>query len=104
LPRLVEMRAKHAKDDLAVITVSLDENAQSKDLQDKVRNILESKKANHFTNLILDEKLEVWQQKLKFDGPPSFYVFDRNGKLLKQFKDNFEFEEVEKLVDSSIKK
>jgi len=98
------MRDKHAKDGLAVITVSLDEDAQTKEVQDKVRKLLESKKATQFTNLMLDEKLEFWQQKLKFDGPPSFYVFGRGGKLIKQFKDNFEFAEVEKLVDEAIKK
>jgi len=104
LPHLVEMRDKHAKDGLAVITVSLDEDAQTKEVQDKVRKLLQSKKATQFANLVLDEKLEFWQQKLKFDGPPSFYVFGRDGKLIKQFKDNFEFAEVEKLVDEAIKK
>lgn len=97
------MRDKYAKDGLSVITVSLDEDAQTKEVREKVRKLLESKMAGHFTNLILDEKLEFWQQKLKFDGPPSFYVFGRDGKLIKQFKDNFEFEEVEKLVGESIK-
>ena len=48
--------------------------------------------------------MEVWQQKLKFDGTPSFYVFGKDGKLIKQFKDNFEFDEVEKLVADWIKK
>jgi len=104
LPHLVEMRDKHAKDGLAVITVSLDEDAQTKEVQDKVRKLLQFKKATQFTNLILEEKLEFCQQKLKFDGPPSFYVFGRDGKLIKQFKDNFEFAEVEKLVDEAIKK
>ena len=104
MPRLVEMRDKYAKDGLTVITVSLDEDPQTTEVQDKVRKLLESKKAYQFTNLILDEKLEFWQQKLKFDGPPSFYVFGRDGKLIKQFKNDFEFDEVEKLVDESIKK
>ena len=98
------MRDKHAKDGLAVITVSLDEEPQKPEVQQKVRKLLESKKAYDFINLILDEKLEFWQEKLKFDGPPSFYIFGRDGKLIKQFKDNFEFDEVEKLVDESIKK
>lgn len=97
------MRDKFAQEGLAVITVSLDEDAHTKEVQEKVRKLLESKKAGPFTNLILDEKLEFWQQKLKFDGPPSFYVFGRDGKLIKQFKDNFEFEDVEKLVGESIK-
>ena len=97
------MRDKYAKDGLSVITVSLDEEAQSNEVQEKVRKLLESKKAVHFTNLILDEKIEVWQQKLKFDGAPSFFVFGRDGKLIKHFKDNFEFEDMEKLVGESIK-
>jgi hypothetical protein len=103
LPHLVEMRDKYAKDGLLVITVSLDEEGKSKEVQEKVRRLLESKKAWHFTNLILDEKLEVWQQKLKFDGPPSFFVFGKDGKLIKQFKNDFEFADVEKLVGETIK-
>ena len=87
-----------------MITVSLDEEPQKPEVQQKVRKLLESKKAYDFINLILDEKLEFWQEKLKFDGPPSFYIFGRDGKLIKQFKDNFEFDEVEKLVDESLKK
>jgi len=97
------MRDKFAKDDLLVITVSLDEEPRSKEVQEKVRKVLESKKAGHFTNLILDEKLEVWQKKLSFDGPPSFFVFGKDGKLIKHFKNDFEFSEVEKLVGETIK-
>jgi peroxiredoxin len=103
LPHLVEMRDEFAKDGLVVITVSLDENAQSKEVQEKVQKLLETKKASQFTNLILDEKLEAWQQKLKFDGPPSFFIFGRDGKLIKHFKNDFEFEDVKKLVVESIK-
>ena len=87
-----------------MITVSLDEEPQTPQVQEKVRKLLESKKGGQFTNLILDEKLEFWQEKLKFDGPPSFYVFGRDGKLIKQFKNDFEFDEVEKLVGEWIKK
>ena len=97
------MGTQYAKDGLLVITVSLDEEPQSKEVQEKVRKLLESKKAGHFTNLILDEKLEVWQKKLNFDGPPSFFVFGKDGKLIKHFKNDFEFEEVEKLVSETLK-
>ncbi len=97
------MRDKFAKDGLLVITVSLDEEPQSKEVQEKVRKLLESKKANRFTNLILDEKLEAWQKKLNFDGPPSFFVFGKDGKLIKHFKNDFEFDEVEKLVGEALK-
>ncbi len=97
------MRDKYAKDGLSVISVSLDEDAQSKEVQEKVRKLLESKKAGTFTNLILDEKLEFWQKKLNFDGPPSLYVFGRDGKLIKHFKNDFEFDEVVKLVGESLK-
>src|SRR5438132_1470420 len=78
------MRDKHAKDGLAVITVSLDEDAQTKEGQDKVRKLLESKKATQFTNLILDEKLEFWQQKLKFDGPACSPAGCSNAPLIRR--------------------
>ncbi len=102
MPHLVEMQKQFAKDGLVVISVSLDEDPRNKEVQEKVAKLLGTEKAN-FVNFILDEKLEFWQKKLNFDGPPSIYVFDRDGAR-KHFKDNFEIEDVEKLVREWVKK
>jgi hypothetical protein len=102
MPHLVEMQKQYGKDGLVVISVSLDEDPENKETQQKVAKVLTTQKAN-FVNFILDEKLEFWQKKLNFDGPPSIYVFDRDGAK-KHFKDNFEIEDVEKWVGDVMKK
>jgi hypothetical protein len=100
-PRLVEMQEKYAKQGLVAISVSLDD-PNDKDAKDRVFKFLEKKKAT-FTNLILDEKPEVWQAKLKIDGPPCIFVFDREGKIAS--KVTLEgYDEVEKVVAGLLKK
>jgi hypothetical protein len=90
------MHRTYAKDGLAALSVSLDD-PHDKGVCERVLKFLQAKNAT-FTNLILDEGPEVWQEKLKFTGPPCVFVFDRQGKLVKQFKDEFTYVEVEKLV------
>ena len=63
------MHSKYGKDGFAAISVSLDD-PNEKGNKEKVVKFLESKKAT-FTNLILNEKAEDWQAKLKIDGPPA---------------------------------
>ena len=62
------MHQKYGKEGLAAVSVSLDDPNEA-GVKQAVLKFLESKKAT-FTNLILDEKPEVWQDKLKIDGPP----------------------------------
>jgi hypothetical protein len=96
------MHKKHGKDGFAAVSVSLDD-PNGKDVKKNVCAFLESKKAT-FTNLILDEKPEVWQEKLDIDGPPAVFVFNQKGERVKKFDDNFKYEEVEKLVEELMKK
>jgi hypothetical protein len=77
------MHEKYAKDGLSVVSVSLDEGATDPDVQADVRKWLEPKNAQGFTNLLLEEKPEFWQAKLRFDGPPAVYVFNRDGRWFK---------------------
>jgi hypothetical protein len=94
------MHKKYAKDGLAAISVSLDD-LKDKKAEERVIEFLRKQKAT-FTNLILDEKAEVWQKKLKFDGPPCVFVFNREGKP-KKF-DAPDYDEIEKYVDELLKK
>src|SRR6516164_5128643 len=80
-PHLVEMHRKHAPQGLAVVTVSLDDLRDGK-TREAVLAFLKEQRAT-FTNVILDEKEEVWQEKLKILGPPSYFVFNRQGKYRK---------------------
>lgn len=98
------MHEKYGKEGFAAVSVSLDDLSEDPDkVEANVLKFLVSKKAT-FTNLILNEKAEVWQEKLKFDGPPSVFVFDREGKQIKHFKDYVDYAEVEKLVMEQLKK
>jgi thiol-disulfide isomerase/thioredoxin len=101
-PRLVQMHQKYASEGLAAISVSLDDPSQPGAVE-KVQGFLKTQRAS-FTNLILDEKPEVWQEKFGFDGPPCVFVFDRHGEIKKQFKDDFTYDEVEKLVKELLTK
>ena len=94
------MHKKYAKDGLAAISVSLDDPKDQK-VRQRVIDFLQKQDAS-FTNLILDEKSEVWREKLKIDGPPCVFVFNREGKL-KKF-DSPDYVEIEKYVAELLKK
>lgn len=96
------MHKKYAQDGFAAVSVALDDPAK-KDVKEKVLRFLKEKNAA-FTNLILDEKDEIWQKKLDIEGPPCVFVFDREGKIAKKFVNAGESEEVEKLVVELLKK
>src|SRR5215510_4375929 len=96
------MHKKYAKDGLAAVSLSLDDpNEQG--VKQAVTKFLESQKAT-FTNLILDEKVEVWQDKLKIDGPPAVFVIGRDGKVVKKFADDVNYADIEKLAVELLKK
>ena len=96
------MQEKYGKEGLAAVSVSLDD-ASDQDARAKVLKFLEGKKAR-FSNFILDEKPEVWQEKLDIGGPPCVLVFGRDGKLVKNFNDGVDYQEVEKLAVEQLKK
>jgi hypothetical protein len=95
------MHRKYSKDGFAAVSVSLDDPKDER-LMANVRKFLTGQKAT-FTNVVLNEKPEVWQMKLKFEGPPCVFVFNRAGKWTK-FEPFPEYAEVEKLVVEYLKK
>jgi thiol-disulfide isomerase/thioredoxin len=99
-PRLVKMHKNYSPDSFAAISVSLDDPQDSKAMG-RVLAFLRKQQAT-FTNVVLDEKAEFWQDKLKFDGPPCVFVFDREGKW-KQFAPPVEYTDVEKYVAELMK-
>src|SRR5262245_42486581 len=96
------MHTKYAKDGLVAFSGALDDPSNKK-TGEKLLKFLEEKKAT-FTNLWLNEEPEAWQEKLKIDGPPAVFVFDRDGKPAKKFTENFTYADVEKLVEELMKK
>jgi hypothetical protein len=97
------MHKKYAgSNDFAAVSVSLDD-IQEKGIKEKLVKFLKSQNAD-FTHLLLDETPEFWQEKLKFDGPPCVYVFNQENKVEKQFKDDFTYKDVAKVVEKLLEK
>jgi thiol-disulfide isomerase/thioredoxin len=99
-PHLVEMHHRYAKDGFTAVSVSVDD-PNDKEVRQRVETFLRDRKAT-FPNYILDEKPEVWQQKLKFETLPTVFVFDRAGKGRK-FTGEFEYADVEKYAAELVK-
>ena len=94
------MQKKYGKDRLAAIAVDLDDPANA-EVMKRVEDFLTRQKAT-FRTFVLNEKPEVWQEKLQIDGVPAVFVFDREGKPKKFAPANYE--EVEKYVAGLMKK
>lgn len=94
------MQKKYKKDGLVAISVSLDDPSD-KDTEKNVLAFLKKQRAE-FTNLILNAKLEEWQGKLKFDGPPAVFVFHRGGKY-ERFVAGEPYDKIEKRVVELLK-
>jgi hypothetical protein len=76
------MHKKYGGKDFVAISVNLDDPHDAK-MRAKVQAFLEKQNAT-LTNVMLDAKPEVWQEKLKIDGPPCIYVFDRDNHFVKK--------------------
>ena len=93
------MHRKYGKDGLVAISVSLDE---VKDREVALK-FLESQGAA-FTNLLLSDTVN-WSEKLHFFAPPSYFVFNKQGKWV-QFKGEegpVDYPAMEKLVRDFLK-
>ena len=86
------------KDGFTAVSVSFDNPTE----QEKVLKFLKRMEAA-FPNFILDEAGDVWTKKLDIDGPPCVFVFNREGKIAKKFKDDVDYKEVAKLVADLVK-
>jgi hypothetical protein len=72
------MHRKYAKDGLVAVSVSLDDPA---DMPVQARALAFLKKQGAtFLNVLLDEKPEFYQDRLKIDGPPCVYIFNRDNR------------------------
>jgi thiol-disulfide isomerase/thioredoxin len=101
-PKLVALNNQHAKAGLVAVSVSLDDLTED-GAKDKVLKFLQKQQATT-TNLILDEKPELWQAKLKIDGPPLVMVFNRKGELEQKFVDkDVDYAVIGKLVADLLK-
>jgi hypothetical protein len=88
---------------VAAISVCLDELGP--EVKDTALTFLKKSKAV-FPNFILDEKPEVWQEKLGTQSVPLIFVFDKEGKAYKFPGDALDkdLKNVDKLVDELVHK
>jgi thiol-disulfide isomerase/thioredoxin len=102
-PHVLELQKKYAADGFVALPVAilLDDDTSAAEERAKVLKFLQEKNATT-TNLLLDEKVDVWQSRLRFDGVPALYVFNREGKFY-QFTDPINYDEVDKLVAELVK-
>ena len=97
------MHQRYAPDGLVCMSVSVDEVGN----KDKALKFLQERQAD-FGNYLLDEDTEVWQNKWKITATPAVFVFDRDGKLARQFDSEdpdhpFDYTDVEPLVRKLLK-
>jgi len=99
----VQLHQRDAKDGLVCMSVSVDPAGK----RDDALKFLQKQPAT-FANYWLDEKDTFWQDKLDINGPPAFFVFDRQGKRAAKFTSDdpdkpFKFADVEKVVEQLLK-
>ena len=100
-PHVVAMHKKFGSKGLAVISLSLDDPADSAAVKEAER-FLKEKNAT-FTNVLLDENFGEGFDKLNINAIPAVFIFGPDGKELKRFtmddpKNQFTYDEVEKAV------
>jgi thiol-disulfide isomerase/thioredoxin len=97
-PHLVRTWNRFRTKGLVVLTVSLDD-PDSPESQQRIRQFLVSQQADT-ENYVLREKPEVWQVKLKIDGPPCLFLFDQRGRLIKKYHEHVDFEDIDKRIET----
>jgi hypothetical protein len=118
LPHLVQMHKKHASDGLIALAVSIDtlkvedgEKLMPRQKVDatvqKVQEVIR-KQGMKFPTVILDDRGEVDDfayKKLRFEGPPCVFIFDREGKWTQIVgAEEKDLAKIDKLVDELLKK
>jgi hypothetical protein len=78
------MHRKYAKDGLVAVSVSLDDPGDSDSGRHTRTQALAflKKQGATFTNVLLDEAPELYENKLKIDGPPCVYIFNRDNRFV----------------------
>ena len=92
------MHKKYASQGLVTIALALDDPTD-KLAEENVLKFLKKQKSP-FSNVLLDDKAEVWQEKFGIFGVPCFFIFNRDGRYRKLLADGIddELRNIEKVV------
>lgn len=97
LPHVAQLHQKYASMGLVVVSVSLDPLKKDPQVQQKVLQQLQKAEAR-MINFILDEDFELFQKKLRVEGPPLAVVFNRQGKWVEFKEEQFRHDLIEGAV------
>lgn len=88
-PGLVALHKKHGPDKVACVSLSLDYFGGKKGPEEVKEPVLDflRKQGATFQNILASEETDKMLDKLEIDAPPVVIVFDQQGKIVKQFKD-----------------
>jgi thiol-disulfide isomerase/thioredoxin len=105
---LVELHQKYGDKGLVCMSVTVDPAPE--DEQGPPAGALKflTKQKATFANYWLDEKAKVWQERWHIQGPPTVFVFDRQGRRAARFDSEnpdkpLKYEDVKKLVEKLLK-
>ena len=107
MPRLFELKKKYGNDLVAVTVNLIDDGQDLNEEKAKAEKFLQSKGGADLTNLILDEKEDVWSKKLKVETFPTVFVFNQDGKYEKRYpedQETFNYTDIGKVVAGLLKK
>jgi len=99
-PKVLAMQRKHAERGFVVLTVNVDDPADTP-LKESVVAFLGAQKAT-CANLQLDEKTEIWMAKLGVESLPAVFLFDRRGKLLRKWVDDVDYQQIDDRVAAEL--
>lgn len=106
------MHSKYGKDGLDVLGVTVDDPADAK-TRDRAVAFLRDKVKATFPNVNLDPKSADWEKKLKTNGVPCVYVFNRDNQFVMKLpvlndkgeeKEEVNYDAVEAAVANLMKK
>lgn len=106
-PHLIDLNTKYGPKGLQVISLSLDDTSNPKDVE-AAREFLSKKKAT-FLNVLLDEEFGVGYEKLNINAIPAVFLFGPDGKEVKRFtmddvNNQFTYEQVEQEIAKRFEK
>jgi len=105
------MQQKYGKDGLVVLGVLLDDPKDATLRADGLKYL--DKVKPPFENVYLDAKMEEWQKKLRINGYPGVYVFNRDNHHVKKLpvlddkgeeKEEVDYDVIDRVVANLMKK
>src|SRR5437764_15333129 len=96
-PHLVALHRKNGGRGFVAVSVSVDD-VKDKKAVTAARAFLSQQQAT-MTNFLLDEVPAVWLKKLKSDGVPVVFVFNRDGQIERKWTEAPDAEEMDQLIE-----